>query len=251
MGERFSVFFHNYYGDHAYWMNFFTKNTAIPFNLYYNIVADSIYNTETPASDFFYDYSDASASTVIRNLVVRQSSNKGKDIGGKLVLLDAYQRLGDTTEYGMFLHDKRSPYKANSETWASNLFKIAEPAFSKRALQLFSVEPGIGIITASGNVRNEYSDTSKSFISTNKLLLPGLQEEFGVSPPLFNYVPGTMFWFRMQPVKLFFQKHPPLEIRKTLESGNVTDELKGSHTHSWERMLCWIISSQGYQIKTI
>ena len=245
-----SIFFHNYYGAHQSWMNYFTKNISCTANLYYNIVEDSMYNREPAEQDFYYQYKTGPGSN-IEKLVVRQSSNAGKDIGGKMVLLDAYQKLGMPTGYGLFLHDKKSPYKANNTTWTDNLLKITAPAFTRQALQLLAEKPGIGIVTASGNVADEYDHHTNAFKSTNKTLLSNLQKQFSIQPSSFQYVTGTMFWFRMEPLRLFFENYAPLNIRTTLEKGNITDEAAGTFTHSWERMLCWIINAQNYTIKTI
>src|SRR5438309_11695321 len=43
--------------------------------------------------------------------------NKGKDIGGKLALLDLYFKTGQQAEYLVFLHDKISPHAITGERW--------------------------------------------------------------------------------------------------------------------------------------
>ena len=98
-----SIFFHNYYGKQDYWLNFFAQNIPSSFNLYYNIVDESIYNLH------FLKTSDCKNSSAIikknhqlKNIYFRQSSNKGKDIGGKMVLFDAYLKLNKQSEYGLF-----------------------------------------------------------------------------------------------------------------------------------------------------
>ena len=245
-----SVFFHNYYGAHQSWMGYFEKNISFPANLYYNIAESSIYNIEQSTEDFFSNYKPGSNS-YLKNIIVRQSPNTGKDIGGKLVLLDTYLKLGMQTEYGLFLHDKRSPYKANNQTWTDNLLKIAEKPFSEQALTLIKNNPDIGIITVNGNIGNEFDYTINSFKSSNKQLLSELQNIFDIHPLDFRYIAGTMFWFRTAPLINFLEKNTPLKIRAMLEKGNVTDEDEGTYTHSWERLLCWIITSQNYSIKTI
>jgi hypothetical protein len=60
-----------------------------------------------------------------------------------------------------------------------------------------------------------------------------------------------MFWARAAPLLQFFKKHPPLDIRKNLELGNVMDDKNGTLTHSWERMLSWVVSEQGFKLKGI
>jgi lipopolysaccharide biosynthesis protein len=245
-----SIFFHNYYGSHQSWMNDFAKKITFSANLFYNIVQDSIYNIDPPAEDFFSSYAHSPVDQIDK-IIVRQASNAGKDIGGKLVLLDAYQRLNMQTDYGLFLHDKKSPYKANNQIWADNLLKIVEASFSHHALKIFSDNPRIGIISATGTIIDEYDQSIQSFRTPNKLVLQELQKKFCINPASFQYVAGTMFWFRMEPVQNFFKTYTPLTIREMLEKGNITDQNAGSYTHSWERLLCWIITMQKYSIKTI
>ena len=240
-----SIFFHNYYGNHQYWIDFFISKLTIPSILYYNIVCDSIYNLQEEKEIKRLTQIN---SGNLHEIIFRRSPNKGKDIGGKLILLDAYKKLGKETEFGLFLHDKKSIYKANSIKWANGLFKIMEPPFQKKVFQLFTEHKNIGIIAASGSVLNEYNDSLKIFISTNDKILSLLQNQFNISPGNFQYVAGTMFWFRMQPLNHFFQKKSLLKIRGDLEVGNITDEFSGSYTHSWERLLSWIFIAQHYKI---
>jgi len=245
-----SIFFHNYYGSHASWMDYFAKTISFPSNLYYNMVEDSMYNL-ADAEKIFTGGFKPGQQNQINKVIVRQSSNKGKDIGGKMVLLDACSQLNLPTRYGLFLHDKKSPYKANNTTWTTNLLAIAEDGFSRKALRLFEDHPNTGIVTATGNTSNEYDHGMQSFKSNNNVLLTELQKRFAISTDSFQYVTGTMFWFRMEPISQFFKKYPPLQIREMLEQGNIMDEYAGTYTHSWERLLCWIITGQQYSIKTI
>ena len=244
-----SIFFHNYYGNHKYWLDFFIEKIKIPSVLYYNIVNESIYNLDENINEIIA-FNKADTGNICK-IIFRQSSNKGKDIGGKMLLLDAYQKLGFDTELGVFLHDKKSIYKANNITWANELFKIIEPEFQKKALQLLKENINIGIVAASGSVLNEYNESLKIYTSNNKVILSLLQDRFEIFPNNFKYVAGTMFWCRMQPMNHFFKNNSSLKIRESFETGNVIDQYSGSYTHSWERLLCWIITSQKYKINTI
>ena len=252
MTSVYSIFFHNYYGRLAYWLDFFSKNTTSPSTLYYNIVDESIYNQKILQTDLnTVSNGEANKNAALNNIIYRHSSNKGKDIGGKMVLIDSYLKLKSPTPYGLFLHDKKSLYKANNIIWANNLLKIAEANFSKRVFKIFNDDPQIGIIAGNGSLKNDYDFNDQSFTGTNKVLLPQLQEKFNIYPSSYNYIAGTMFWFRMKPVEDFFLLNDPLLIRAMLEDGNVSDEISESNTHCWERLLSWIITSQGYKINTI
>ncbi len=135
--------------------------------------------------------------------------------------------------------------------WEENLFRIIEPDFVEKALAFFRENPKTGIITAAGSIHNEYDYQKKSFISNNKNELSRLTENYNITITDHRYVAGTMFWVRTLPLLAFFRKHTPLDIRKKLEDGNVLDEEHGTYTHSWERMLSWIISNHGYNLKEL
>jgi hypothetical protein len=60
-----------------------------------------------------------------------------------------------------------------------------------------------------------------------------------------------MFWGNGHVLMNFFKRHNPLKIRQTLEEGNVLDNFGDTNTHSWERLLSWIILAQGLDVKTI
>ncbi len=248
MNPAIFIFFHNYYGQHEKWIQFFSEKVTVPFNLFYNIVEYSIYNSE----DYLQQFSDLQKSTqgqYLKKVIFRKSSNQGKDIGGKLVLLDTYLHTKQESEFIIFLHDKKSPYKIQNQEWQQKLFRIIEPAFIEQALAFFNANPQTGIIAGADSIQNEYDHSKKSFISNNQAQLTKLKSEFGINNTNYCYAAGTMFWVRSLPLLTFFRKHSPLDIRKKLESGNVMDENTGTFTHAWERMLSWIITEQGYTIK--
>jgi lipopolysaccharide biosynthesis protein len=253
-----SIFFHNYYGQHENWVRFFSEKLHTPFTLYYNIVADSLYNLaddHRPADNDSADrgltdrLQQAVSGPWLQKIVLRRSGNMGKDIGGKLVLLDAYMHEQTNSDYIIFLHDKKSPYKIQNQEWRDKLFQIIEPAFTEKAISAFNINSGIGIIAGSHSIYNEYDHSSQSFVSNNRSQLVRLRSEFNINSTDYRYVAGTMFWARSAPLLDFFRAYPPLEIRKTLEKGNIMDENSGSNTHAWERLLSWLIFARGFTIK--
>jgi len=243
-----SVVFHNYYGGHEDWVRLLSGRITIPFTLFYNIVEDSLYNLEDDHRLMSHLQKAASGSS-LKKIVLRRSPNLGKDIGGKLVLLDACLREGVNDDYQVFLHDKKSPYKVQGQQWGDKLFRITEPTFIEKALTFFRGHPDVGILSTTESIMNEYDFRTQSFASNNRTQLEKLRAEFNIDNTDYRYVAGTMFWARSLPILDFFRRHPPLEIRKTLEKGNIMDENGGSITHAWERMLSWLIFAQGYTIK--
>jgi len=242
-----SIFFHNYYGQHDDWIRFFSQKMNVPFILYYNIVEDSPYNLEQSSLSGISRSNPPGPG--LKKIVLRRSPNQGKDIGGKLVLLDAALRENDNSEYSLFLHDKKSPYKIQNEAWKEKLFRIVEPTFAQKALSAFGNDQKIGIIAGADSIRNEYDPHSQSFVSRNSVLLSGLQSAYNIATNDYRYVAGTMFWARQRPLLDFFTQHQPLDIRGSLERGNVMDDNHGTFTHSWERLMTWLIFTRGYTIK--
>lgn len=243
-----SIFFHNYYGQHEDWIRLLSQKVQLPSTLFYNIVEDGIYTLEEDHR-LLERLQQAITGPYLQRIILRRSPNLGKDIGGKLVLLDTCLRKRVENDYLVFLHDKKSPYKAQGQEWGDKLLQIATPPFIEKALAFFAEHPSVGIISTADSIRNEFDFRTQSFASNNRLQLERLRAEFNINTTDYRYVAGTMFWVRSSPLLDFFRKYPPLEIRRTLEKGNIMDETGGSITHAWERMLSWLIFAQGYTIK--
>jgi len=188
--------------------------------------------------------------THLQQLIIKESTNKGKDIGGKLILMDAYLKLGIKSEYILLLHDKVSWYHSNGEQWKKNLFRIADKEHQDRIISLFNKNPNVGIIASENMIRNEEDNEQKRDAYTNSEFIKELKNKYGIQPPHLSYIAGTMFWVRAALLEAFFSQYPPLEVRSTLEEGNVTDETP-TITHAWERLLCWMVTAKGFQIKGI
>jgi lipopolysaccharide biosynthesis protein len=245
-----SIFFHNYYGQHEKWMRFFSEKMNIKFNLFYNIVEDSIYtlNENSLEQDIF---SAAKQGNFLQKSILCKSSNQGKDLGGKMVLMDAYLRSGFSSEYILFLQDKRSPYKVQNEEWKKKLFRIVDPSFIDGALSVFKDNRNIGIVASAESILNEYDYSIQAYKSNNKAQLLDLQQKYQINTKDHLYIAGTMFWARAVTLENFFTNYNPLDIRSSFEKGNVMDENSGSITHAWERLISWLITAQGYGIKGI
>jgi lipopolysaccharide biosynthesis protein len=243
-----TLFFHNYYGEHESWIKLFSEKLHFPFILCYNIVEDSIYNLDYDGLKLDRLRQMASGPW-LKKMILRRSPNRGKDIGGKLVLIDALLREEIKTDYYIYLHDKKSPHKVQSREWQAKLFRIIEPSFMEQALTAFTRNKQTGIVAGADTIQNEYSDSLESYASHNRDYLQSLQSEFSIDTTNHQFVAGTMFWARSAPFLNFFGKYPPLDIRKSLEGGNILDETGGTVTHAWERLLSWLIFAQGYTIK--
>jgi lipopolysaccharide biosynthesis protein len=176
------------------------------------------------------------------------SANTGKDIGGKMLLIQLLLRLHPEIPYVIFLHDKRSYQKHSGAFEKEQLFSIINPGNFEKIVTAFEQTPKMGIACSKGSLRNEYMGED-GFKTSNSELLNDLMNKYDIHPTDYHFVAGTMFWMRTSILKGFFGKFQPLQIRSTLEEGNVLDHDKGTITHSWERMLSWIATARGYKIK--
>ncbi|MEJ8841053.1 rhamnan synthesis F family protein [Lacibacter sp. H375] len=181
------------------------------------------------------------------NAVVKTSPNLGKDIGGKFLLLQQWLLLGAKEDYLIFLHDKKSPHSPLAHFWKSELFKIIDSTNIEIVLNHFLANSGTGIVCSKSFIRNEHI-SGNEFNTTNNLRLKTLISKYNLAVNDYSFVAGTMFWCRASSYRDFFIKHSPLSIRATLESGNVDDFQNGTETHSWERLLSWICTSNKKKI---
>ncbi|AKQ45113.1 hypothetical protein TH63_04835 [Rufibacter radiotolerans] len=176
------------------------------------------------------------------------STNKGKDIGGKLLLIDLVQKLYPQIPYLILLHDKRSYQKFSGNLEKEKLFEIIQPAKFSAILELMENDKSVGIVGTKSTLRNEFQPTTGTFNTTNNTLLKQLSQRYNLTPAGYQFVGGTMFWVKTSVFLGFFGKNNPVEIRGSLESGNILDGKNGTITHSWERLLCWIVTSSGFKI---
>ena len=180
--------------------------------------------------------------------IVLKTSNKGKDIGGKLVGMAYYLNYCPRTAYVAFLHDKVSPQTINAGLWFDQLYSIFEEGALQNNEALFRQKPSVGLIGAKAFLINEWVPEAGIFKTTNDTILWKLIAQYDLSSKTYNYIGGTMFLARSEPFVRFFSRHSPLDIRSGLEKGNVLDLEHGTVTHSWERLLCFIVQSQGYTV---
>ena len=183
--------------------------------------------------------------------IIIQTPNKGKDIGAKLALIDLQIRLNDNSDFSIFLHDKRSPHTSTGKVWREKLLKIVQPDHTHQIINIFETKKSVGLISAKEFITSEYDEGKKTFRCTSNSQLKTLIEKFGFQSRKFEFVGGTMFWVRTKIYNDFFSAVSPLQMRATLEEGNIMDFAQGSQTHAWERILSWIVLNKGFTIKGI
>lgn len=188
-------------------------------------------------------------TAVFNNCIILQASNLGKDIGGKLAMIDICRNLDHKSTYTILLHDKQSPHSSMGETWRKKLFRIIRPDYIPVVEKMFKGNNKVGIVASSEFIKSEYDKRKDEFSCTSNHILKKIISEYQLSTRNFEFIGGTMFWIRSEILETFFANRNPLQIRSTLEKGNVLDNNQGSVTHAWERVLGWTASELGYEIK--
>ncbi len=191
---------------------------------------------------------DVLAEIDLDKAVLFNVSNQGKDIGGKLLCLHYYLHFVKKTDLLVFLHDKISPQSLNSDYWFNKLYFSFSDSEIDNCISKFNL-PDTGMVGSSDYLQNEFDKRTNQFKTSNNDILKKLLAEFQIHPKNYNFIAGSMFAVRSHIFEIFFTKNPPLNIRSTLERGNVLDIEVGTYTHSWERILSFIVTASGYAIK--
>lgn len=199
----------------------------------------------TACHDDVLDETLSGKSRIIRLKV----PNKGKDIGGKLAAFSYYMHLCEKTDFIALLHDKVSPQTINADYWSDQLYGPFSEEGLDKALRLLEQDERVGIVGSKTFLKNEFLPMDKKFDTTNNDLLQQLIREYHLQGRIYDFIAGTIFLGRSRIFESFFTKNSPLDARARLEPGNVLDLEKGTYTHSWERLFCFIAEDQGYTIK--
>lgn len=185
------------------------------------------------------------------NAYVIATPNKGKDIGGKLALVDLFMHSQLTAEYIIFLHDKLSPHSITGERWRNKLFGIIDPARIKGIVKDFQANPRLGILGTRDFFKNEFDEKSKTMDTPNSSLIAEIIKRYKLIITDYTFIVGMMFWIRAEIIQTFFTRYSALNCREQLEEGETIDQHNGTYTHSWERIFCWLANDQHYTLKGI
>jgi len=184
------------------------------------------------------------------NKIILQVPNAGRDIGAKLRLFQVAESLKINHDYTLILHDKKSPHIKDGEKWGDELLKIIEPDYLNQIFSTFEQQKNVGIVCSSNYIQNEYSKDTKSFLCTSNNIIKSVLHTYHIKTSNYDFVAGNIFWVRSQLLRQFFgSKLSTDKIIASLEKGgNIVDFSKGTNVHAWERIMCWIATSQGYSI---
>lgn len=175
------------------------------------------------------------------------TSNIGKDIGGKFALIDLYLSLKMESDFIIFLHDKQSPHSLIGDSWKNNLQKVVDFKNYQQILKTFEQDEQVGVVGAKEHLISEYDITNNTFLNNNDRIHIFLKK-YNLTIKNYEFFGGTMYWMRAGIIENFFTRYNPMQIRSELEAGNVLDNHGSTNAHTWERVLSWVASSQGYKL---
>ena len=188
---------------------------------------------------------------ILPGFTILKVPNMGKDIGGKLIGMSYYLNYCTKTDLLIFLHDKISPQTINAEYWQNKLYSLFECEKFKTILEIFNLNNKVGLIGSKSFLKNEFDESENKFLTTNNYILKELIKKYELNCSSFNFIAGTIFIIRSVIFEYFFTKFSPLNARIDLEKKNVIDLEKGTYTHSWERLFCFIANHYKYEIRGI
>jgi lipopolysaccharide biosynthesis protein len=145
------------------------------------------------------------------------------------------------------VHDKVSPHSIDGHSWKNNLQKIIDYKNYWQILAVFKQDDKIGVVGAIEHLINEYDRTNGTFINNSDRTHEFLKK-YNITISNYDFIGGTMYWMKAPIIEKFFTKYHPLQIRSELEAGNVMDNHGSTNAHTWERVLSWIATNQGYKV---
>ncbi|NCT74932.1 MAG: hypothetical protein GXC78_10400 [Chitinophagaceae bacterium] len=248
MVEQVSIFFHSYYGKNRDWLLYLNALRGQTDRLYYNVVRSSYYQIGESGDGMGVKHTiDYMPGT---NLIwQRSSTDQGKDIGGKLILIDVALKTNDKADYWLFAHDKKSPHHEMGQEWAENSRRLLQKEFIEQAKRVFRDDASVSVVCQKEFIREETDDRYITFFTHHHD--QDLRSHFSDLKVGMPYAAGTMFLAKAEGLRLFFQKNPALTIRGRLEKGDVMDNNMVTETHAWERGFSWILLCQGGNIKGV
>jgi len=183
--------------------------------------------------------------------IILSSPSVGRDIGGKLLAINALIKLGINSDYTLIVHDKLSPHTPTGKDWRDKLFRVFEEKGLPKLFQTFEQDTATGVIVSKEFVKNEYDPDNASFNCTSKENLLHYIKAFNMHLTNYNFAAGTIFWIKTGILTKFFTANAPLDIREGLERGNALDFTSGTNIHAWERVFSLMANAEGYKITGI
>lgn len=239
------------------------KKKLVLCHLYYEDLAfgllEKLYVLNDAATFFAFNLSSTlyKNALLLKNIkdkfpysVVIHAPNAGRDIGAKLRLFQVAESLNISHDYTLILHDKKSPHTNDGAKWSDELLRIIDVKTLPNVYSTFESLPDVGIICSKNYIQNEHVKETDSFLCTGNSIIKSILATNNIKTRDYDFVAGNIFWVRSELLKQFFRsKMSTDKIIGSLEKGNnIVDFSKGTYVHAWERIMCWIATSQGYKI---
>ena len=242
-----------------------SKKIGIIFHIFYEDLLDEIIeNLESLTFNFDlwivypkgsrFEHALTKCKEKLKNLkpYYMSCNNTGKDIGGKLTVLNCIIKGEYDYDYLLFAHDKKSLHIRNEVggKWRKSLYK---GIFNKENVnRIFNGFCNDKAIKMCGPTVREGECNSKE-IAVNKKNYPLMKELLSL---LFNkkiphsgaFVAGSMFYVDYNYFKSIFEKINIDNIIKLLESGDVREP---SYAHAMERVFGLIVTMNNFKIGNV
>lgn len=208
-------------------------------------------------AEFFFNLSAELAASsdfveILKNAypgaIIISAPEKGRDIGGKLALLDILYKLKKEPDIIFVGHDKFSSHSPDGNSWRSKLLRIIQPGSFEESISFFTNDSQIGMVGAKEFIRTESGFGNLNIPDNNRSIIQEMIEKFRLNEGPEEYVAGSIFLVRGDIMKDFFSKYRALDRRTELENGNSSDTFRGTYTHAWERLFGRLVISAGKRI---
>ena len=242
---KIAVLLHIYYDDLVEELLSYLKGFEMPFDLYVSLASDAFPNSTQEVRS-----KEDRIRAVYPSAHIETVPNRGKDIGGKLILLKHVLTVG--YDFFIFAHDKQT-YRWKNRThaadWRHELLKACfDKHIARDILHAFQTNSNLGMC---GARINDGIISSLQFTGHNinySLIQKCYSTHFGKLPNTGAFIGGTMFWVRASIFTNAFTLDKINSIISTLELGDVNDP---SNAHAMERIFGIIATASGYKIGII
>lgn len=186
----------------------------------------------------------------IFNTTYLMCNNVGKDIGGKLTVIDYLIKKNINYDYLLFAHDKKSIHMKpeQGEAWRKNLYRgifnnvhiVFNSFYANKNIKM------VGPMAREGLTKSKAVSVHPG---NYPIILNILSNFFKLNTPSTSaFIGGTMFWVEWDIFKAIFSEINIQRILNILEEGNVREP---SNAHAMERIFGILVTLKKYKIGKI
>lgn len=177
------------------------------------------------------------------NVYISLVENRGRDVRSFLL---AYKTFVEHHKYDFFckIHTKRSPHRADGDMWRNTLY---DSLLNKNAHDAIKQSKKIGLMSTKSSLTDlSTPETHLGNVEWLNVLLEIIDRKDLSDGYQIVFPAGTMFWGNTQAFTLL-RKYYDLIDSFELEVG----QLDGTLAHAFERMFGLLVTSTGYQVKSL